>query len=431
MADRPHVGLVDAHAERVRGDDDRRLAGHEALLRLGACVAWQAGVVDDRLDVELGLQAIGQPLRLRAGARVDDPGERPRLGERGRDPAVDGRLVGAPDDGEREVRTVEAGRDTGGVAQPEAGHDVGRDLRRRGRGGGDDRLRAEPPRRIGEPEVVGPEVVAPLRDAVRLVDHEQPDPRVADALEEPGRREPLGSDVEQPQVTARGAVQRLAVRGGVLLGVDEADIAGRDPLDRLHLVLHQRHERRDHDRQVGPHQRRQLVAERLARAGRHDHEHVAAGDRRLDRLLLARPEPLEPEQLVQRPLGITGARDRFGRRWPEPRERDVLDGQRHGRATIPPASEGKAGFAQSCDGFARGLWRRARKLRIDGWRARGGRRLYAEELTQTSSTPSRPRPQCAVRPGDRPRGDARRRRPRRRGRRGDARRRRAARSGGR
>ena len=42
VADRPHVGLVDAHPERVGGDDDRRLAGHEAPLRLGPRVARQA-----------------------------------------------------------------------------------------------------------------------------------------------------------------------------------------------------------------------------------------------------------------------------------------------------------------------------------------------------------------------------------------------------
>ena len=33
----------------------------------------------------------------------------------------------------------------------------------------------EPARRVGEPEVLGPEVVPPLGHAVRLVDDEQPD----------------------------------------------------------------------------------------------------------------------------------------------------------------------------------------------------------------------------------------------------------------
>ena len=42
---RAHVGLVDAHAERVRRDDHRRLAGHERPLRLGARLALHARVV--------------------------------------------------------------------------------------------------------------------------------------------------------------------------------------------------------------------------------------------------------------------------------------------------------------------------------------------------------------------------------------------------
>ena len=49
---------------------------------------------------------------------------------------------------------------------------------RGGGGGGDQRLGAERPRGVGEAEVVGPEVVAPLRDAVGLVDHEQAHPHL-------------------------------------------------------------------------------------------------------------------------------------------------------------------------------------------------------------------------------------------------------------
>ena len=347
VADGAHVGLVDAHAERVGGDDDRRLAGHEAPLRLGARLAGQAGVVDDRLDAELARQPIGEPLALRARARVDDPGQRAGLGERGGDPAVDGRLVRAADDRERQVRAVEPRRDAHRVAQAEPGHDVGRHLRRRGRRRGDDRLRAEPARGVGEPEVVGPEVVPPLGHAVRLVDHEQADPGVADALEEPGRGEPLGRDVEQPQVTARGALERPAVGRRVLLGVDQADVAGRDPLDRLHLVLHQRDQRRDDDREVGPHERRQLVAERLARAGRHDHQHVATVHRRLDRLALARAgTPSNPKSSCSAPSGSRARATGSGGGGPSPGSATFSTASRHGRATIPAGPEGKGAFAR-------------------------------------------------------------------------------------
>ena len=180
------------------------------------------------------------------------------------------------------------GRHAHRVAQAEPRDDVVRDLRRGGRGRRDDRLRAEPARGIGEPEVVRPEVVAPLRDAVRLVDDEQPDPRLPDPLQEAGRGEALRRHVEQPRAARHGALDGRAVGGRVLLRVDERHHARRGALERLDLVLHQRDERRDDQRQVGAHQRRQLVAERLARAGGHHDQHVAPGERGLDRLAAGR-----------------------------------------------------------------------------------------------------------------------------------------------
>ena len=63
--------------------------------------------------------------------------------------------------------------------------------------------RAEAARGVGQAEVVGPEVVPPLGDAMGLVDHEQADARLAHPLDEPRRREALGSDVEKPQLARR------------------------------------------------------------------------------------------------------------------------------------------------------------------------------------------------------------------------------------
>ena len=207
----------------------------------------------------------------------------------------------ARDDAEGEVRAVEAGRDADRVAQPEALGDVVGDLRRGRRGRGDDRLGLQPARGVGEAEVVRPEVVAPLRDAVRLVDDEQPDLRGLHRLQERRRGEALGRDVEQAQLAGGGGLQRGAVVGGVALGVDERDAAGRDLRQRLDLVLHERDERRDDERHVVAHERGQLVAQRLAGAGRHDDEHVARGraDRGADGVLLAGAEGVEAEGLTQ------------------------------------------------------------------------------------------------------------------------------------
>ena len=78
------------------------------------------------------------------------------------------------------------------------------------------------------------------------------------------------------------------------------------------LVAHQGDQGRDDDGQAVESQARKLVAERLARAGRHHHHGVAALERRLHGLALAGAEVLEPEQLVQERVGIEAVDDALG-----------------------------------------------------------------------------------------------------------------------
>src|SRR6185437_11539049 len=54
------------------------------------------------------------------------------------------------------------------------------------------------------------------------------------------------------------------------------------------LVLHERNERRNNYRCLPRNQRRQLIAERLASAGRHDHAGVIAAKQALNNPLLQR-----------------------------------------------------------------------------------------------------------------------------------------------
>jgi hypothetical protein len=130
---------------------------------------------------------------------------------------------------------------------------------------------------------------------VGLVHHEEPDARGLDRRGEPGRREALGRDVEHAHVAAHGRGDRLVVRGRVLLGVDERHPARRALAQHLDLVLHERHERRDHEREVVAHERGKLVGQRLAGARGHHHEHVAVGERRPHGLLLAGRKASKPK----------------------------------------------------------------------------------------------------------------------------------------
>ena len=77
---------------------------------------------------------------------------------------------------------------------------------------------------------------------------------------------------------------------------------GGDPLiaQLLDLVFHQADQRRDDDRQPPLHDGGELVAEALARAGRHDAEDVLAGQDVFDHLALAGAEFVEAEDVAER-----------------------------------------------------------------------------------------------------------------------------------
>ncbi len=82
-------------------------------------------------------------------------------------------------------------------------------------------------------------------------------------------------------------------------------VAGRPrACERVHLVFHQRDERRDDDRHAVAHQRRQLEAERFAAARRHHDDRVVAGEDGLDDLALPLAKSLEPEEFSERRVGL-------------------------------------------------------------------------------------------------------------------------------
>ena len=85
--------------------------------------------------------------------------------------------------------------------------------------------------------------------------------------------------------------------------------------ERRYLVLHERDQRRDHDREPIHDQRGNLEAERLARSRRHHRERVAPGQQRPDGGFLAGAEGVEPEDLAKHPArgGCRARRDRFSR----------------------------------------------------------------------------------------------------------------------
>ena len=211
-----------------------------------------------------------------------------------------------------DVGPVEAGDDQPVLGNAELDEDVGA---RALVGGGGQRQ----PRHLAmlveqgqQQPIVGPEIMAPFGNAMRLVDREQGDVGfLQQPLERLGRR-PLGRDVEQVELAV---AQRVADRARVLAGAGQRGGVNPEALGAAHLVLHQRDQRRDDDRGAVPRQRRQLVAERLARPGRHHRQRVLPGDRPIDHRLLHAAEVGKAETVVEE-LMHAGHRRSIDWPWP-------------------------------------------------------------------------------------------------------------------
>ena len=104
-----------------------------------------------------------------------------------------------------------------------------------------------------------------------------------------------GRQVEQVQLA--GEEGRLDPRAAASRSCVELRKPARTPSggQRVDLVLHQRDQRRDDHPDARPDQRRDLVAQRLAAAGRHQHQRVAAADDVVDDLLLLAAEGVVAE----------------------------------------------------------------------------------------------------------------------------------------
>ena len=209
MDDGAHIRLVDAHAEGVRGHHDWRLARHERALRLGAGLALHARVIGGNMLTQLAAQPLGGRIGALARAGIDDRGQRSGLGQQGRDSGLSFALARRRHHVVREVRPLEAGGDPHRVVQAEPVDDVDGHPRRRRRRGRQDRPRLQTLGDLPELVVLGAEVVAPLADAVRLVDDEQADVSLQ-LLADAGRPEALRRDVEHPRPRhrARGEATR-------------------------------------------------------------------------------------------------------------------------------------------------------------------------------------------------------------------------------
>ena len=132
---------------------------------------------------------------------------------------------------------------------------------------------AQPPRHIRNLKVLRPEIVAPLRHAVRLVDRKQGDGNLLKQPLKAVREQALRGDVQQ---VGGPREQSLLDAASFIGGKARVQIVGAKPVlfESENLVLHEGDQGRDHNADAGAQDRRDLVADGLAASGRHQHECV-------------------------------------------------------------------------------------------------------------------------------------------------------------
>src|SRR3982751_1626902 len=119
--------------------------------------------------------------------------------------------------------------------------------------------------------------------------------------------EALGRDVNHLEVAApEGSYARFLFLE-IYRTVDESGrkISG---LTSVHLIFHQRYERRDNNGRALAHERGQLAAERFAAARRHHDNGIVPGEYRAYDFALALAEILEAEMCMERSEGVFDSR---------------------------------------------------------------------------------------------------------------------------
>jgi hypothetical protein len=295
MGHEAHVGLVHAHAEGHGGDHDHALLAHEPLLVGLARGRAEARVIRQGRKTLPG-QELGRGLDLLARHAVDDA--RLPLGSRtqeGQELPL-GAVLELHE--VADVRPVEARGEDPRRPQAQLADDVGpRQVVGRGRQG-QARHAGEKLGQLAEPGVLGAEVVPPLGHAVGLVDGEERQGDLRQALQKARHEQPFGRYVEQIEPPGPEALFDVPRLGGGQGGIEERGahaVLGQG----LDLVAHEGDEGRDHQGRARADQGRDLVAQGLAAARGHKHHGVAAGQHCLDDGFLGAYEAVVAEDRTQ------------------------------------------------------------------------------------------------------------------------------------
>ena len=140
-------------------------------------------------------------------------------------------------------------------------------------------------------------------NAVGLVDGEQRDVQVTQKIQHARLHQALRRQVEHFYLATAQAPGQFTLlfraQGGIQRGRRNAQFVKRGD-----LVVHQRDQWRDHHRQARTQQPRHLKAQRLAAAGGHQHQGIAAIGHAFDDRCLAPTETVVAEDVLENALSL-------------------------------------------------------------------------------------------------------------------------------
>ncbi len=203
MDHHPHVGFVDTHSEGVGGHHHTRLSRDPAVLSFLFVIGGEACMVC-RGGYPGGIEVLGDIGSTFAASYVDD-----------------GTARGAAEDVEHvmdfgirpahyivEIGAREAHAPPAGIIHPELRADVIGHFRSGGGGEGEQRYSGQYVAQSAYVEVGWPEIIAPLRDAVSLVDYYQLHLYAPEVVEKRLVAEPFGRHVEEAGVAVHQMLAR-------------------------------------------------------------------------------------------------------------------------------------------------------------------------------------------------------------------------------
>ena len=197
-----------------------------------------------------------------------------------------------------DVGAVEAGDEFGGVFQVQVVFDVGAGFGVGGGGEGDAGNGGIAVGQKAELAVFGAEVVPPLADAVGFVDGKQADGGVVEKTQKAFGNQAFGRNIKQFQTALGDVLGNLPRLFGRSAAVHRRAVHARRA-QVGDLVVHQRDQRRNDDCRTIKHQRGNLVTQRFAAAGGHQHHQALPRRERFDDFLLAAAKRRVAEHLVQ------------------------------------------------------------------------------------------------------------------------------------